>query len=309
VSLKANPDYWGEKPKVSRVIIRFIADAKARLQALQSGDVDGYDLVAPGDVAGLRSDKNFQVVDRPAFNILYLGMNQAVKPLNDPKVRQAIAYAIDKEAIVKQSLPEGTKPATQFVPDLVAGYAQDVPSYEHDPAKAKQLLQEAGAAGATIEFNYPTGVSRPYMPSPEDTFTAIRSQLEAVGLKVKPVADAWSPNYLDKVQGTSKHGIHLLGWTGDYNDTDNFLGVFFGKKSNEWGFQNAELFAALTKARGLPTREQQVPAYEQINKQVMEYLPGIPLASPVPSLGFKATVKGYQASPVQDEVYNTVSVG
>jgi len=309
LTLKANPDYWGEKPKVAKVVLRFIADPKARLQALQSGDIDGFDLVSPGDVPTLKGDSKFQVVDRPAFNILYLGINQAVKPLNDIKVRQAIAHAIDKDAIVKQSLPEGTKPATQFMPDSVAGYATDVPTYAYDPAKAKQLLQEAGAAGATIEFNYPTGVSRPYMPNPEDTFSAIRKQLEAVGLKIKPTADAWSPDYLDKIQGGSKHGIHLLGWTGDYNDADNFIGVFFGKKSNEWGFDNPALTDALTKARGLATRDQQVPAYQALNKQVMEFLPGVPLASPVPSLAFKSTVKGYQASPVQDEVWNTVSVG
>jgi peptide/nickel transport system substrate-binding protein len=309
VNLKANPDYWGEKPKVAKVVIRTIADGKARLQALQAGEIDGYDLVAPADIAGLKGDSGkFQVLDRPAFNILYLGMNQAVKPFDDLKVRQAIAHAIDKDAVIKQSLPEGTKPATQFIPETVAGYASDVPTYAYDPAKAKQLLQEAGAAGATIEFNYPTAVSRPYMPNPEDTFSAIRSQLEAVGLKVKPTADAWSPDYLDKIQGTKEHGIHLLGWTGDYNDTDNFVGVFFGKKSNEWGFDNPTVTGAINAARGIPTRDQQIPAYQAINKQIMEFLPGVPLASPVPSLAFAAKVKGYQPSPVQDEVWNTVSV-
>ncbi len=55
----------------------------------------------------------------------------------------------------------------------------------------------------TLKFNYPTGVSRPYMPTPEETFVAIRSQLEAVGITVEPVADQWSPNYLDKIQGTA----------------------------------------------------------------------------------------------------------
>jgi peptide/nickel transport system substrate-binding protein len=307
VTLKPNPNYWGDKPKVSQVVIRTISDGKARLQALQNGDIDGYDLVAPGDIDGLKA-KGLTVLNRPVFNILYLGMNQASKPLSDLRVRQAIAYAINKEAVVRQSLPPGTKPATQFIPDTVAGYADDVPTYGYDPAKAKALLAQAGATGATITFNYPTGVSRPYMPNPEDTFAAIRSQLQAVGLKVTPVADKWSPEYLDKIQGGTNHGIHLLGWTGDYNDTDNFVGVFFGKKSNEWGFDNTALFSALEKARQLPTVEQQIPAYKAINKQIMEFLPGVPLASPVPSLAFATKVKGYTPSPVQDEVWNTVSV-
>ena len=133
------------------------------------------------------------------------------------------------------------------------------------------------------------------MPTPEETFVAIRSQLEKVGITITPVADQWSPNYLDKIQGTPNHGLHLLGWTGDYNDTDNFVGVFFGKKSSEWGFDNQQLFTALTKARGIPTRDDQTPAYEDINRQVMDFLPGIPLAHPVPSLAFASRGEGLRA--------------
>jgi len=136
----------------------------------------------------------------------------------------------------------------------------------------------------------------------------IRTQLEAVGLKIKPVSDRWDPDYLNKIQGTSKHGIHLLGWTGDYNDTDNFVGVFFGQESPEWGFNNPKLFADLKKARSLPTVEEQTPVYQDINREIMDFLPGVPLAHPVPSLAFSADVEGYQASPVQDEVFNTVTL-
>ena len=307
VTLAPYEEYWGDKAKVDSVVIRTIDDGNARRQALVNGEIDGYDLVAPGDLKGLEDD-GFQIENRDPFNILYLAFNQAVPALKDIKVRQAIAHAIDKDAVVSQSLPEGSKVAVTFQPDSVAGFTEDVPTYEHDPEKAKQLLSEAGQSGLTLEFNYPTGVSRPYMPSPEDTFVAIRSQLEAVGIKIKPVADQWSPDYLDKVTGSPEHGIHLLGWTGDYDDTDNFLGVFFGQKTDEWGFDNAEIFSALTEARGVATREEQTPLYEEINKKVMEFLPGVPIAHPVPSLAFAPEVKGYEPSPVQDEVWNAVTV-
>ena len=307
VTLVPFEEYWGDKAKVDEVVVRTISDGNARRQALQNGEIDGYDLVAPGDLSSLE-EAGFQIENRPPFNILYLGMNQAVPELKDIKVRQAIAHAIDKDAVISQSLPEGSEAATQFIPDTVNGHADDVTTYEHDPAKAKALLAEAGASDLTLKFNYPTGVSRPYMPTPEETFVAIRSQLEAVGITVEPVADQWNPNYLDKIQGTPDHGLHLLGWTGDYNDTDNFLGVFFGKVSSEWGFDNPELFSALTEARGIPTRDEQTPAYEEINRQVMEFLPGVPIAHPVPSLAFAPEVEGYQTSPVQDEVWNAVTV-
>lgn len=310
VTLKRNDNYWGDKAKADRVIIRTISDPKARTQELQAGNIDGYDLVGPADVQPLK-DAGFQIQNRPAFNILYLGMNQKNKALAKIKVREAIAHAIDKQAVVKSSLPDGSITATQFMPDLVEGYNDQIKDPDYNVDEAKKLLAEAGESDLVLKFAYPTGVSRPYMPSPEDTFAVIKSQLEKAGIKITPVAAKWSPDYLDMIQGdagTSKHDIHLLGWTGDYNDPDNFVGVFFGGKSSEWGFDNPELFKALADARELPTREQQVPAYKQINADIAKFVPGIPLAHPAPSLAFAKGVQGYVASPVQDEVWNNVTV-
>ena len=310
VILKRNDAYWGDKAKVDKVIIRTISDPKARTQELQAGTIDGYDLVGPADVQPLK-DAGFQIQNRPAFNILYLGMNQKNKALAKIKVREAIAHAIDKQAVVKSSLPDGSITATQFMPDLVEGYNDQIQDPDYNLDEAKKLLAEAGESDLVLKFAYPTGVSRPYMPSPEDTFAVIKSQLEKAGIKITPVAAKWSPDYLDMIQGdagSSKHDIHLLGWTGDYNDPDNFVGVFFGTKSSEWGFDNPALFKALADARELPTREQQVPAYKQINADIAKFVPGIPLAHPAPSLAFAKGVEGYVASPVQDEVWNNVTV-
>ena len=120
VTLKRNDSYWGDKAKVERVIIRTISDPKARTQELQAGTIDGYDLVGPADVQPLK-DAGFQIQNRPAFNILYLGINQKNKALQDVRVRQAIGHAIDKAAVVKSSLPEGSVPAKEFMPNLVDG--------------------------------------------------------------------------------------------------------------------------------------------------------------------------------------------
>jgi len=238
-------------------------------------------------------------------------MNQKNKALQDIKVRQAISYAIDKAAVVKSSLPAGSVPAKEFMPNLVEGYNDSVTEYASDLTKAKDLLKQAGQENLTLKFAYPTGVSRPYMPAPEDTFAVIKSQLEKAGIKITPVAAKWSPDYLDMIQGdkgVDKHDIHLLGWTGDYNDPDNFIGVFFGQKSSEWGFDNAKLFDDLAKARELPTRDEQIPVYQKINAEIADYVPGVPLAHPAPSLAFGKGVQGYAPSPVQDEVWNNVTV-
>lgn len=308
IKLKFNDDYWGEKGQINQITFRVIDDPVARKQSLEAGEIDGYDLVAPGDVKPL-SDAGFNVMNRDPFTILYLGFNQEVKELQDVKVRQAISHAIDKDALIKQTLPEGTKPAVTFIPDSVNGYTEDVEKYEYDQEKAKQLLKEAGYEdGFTIDFNYPTGVSRPYMPTPEQVFSNISGQLEQVGIKTKAVPEKWSPDYLDRVQGGKDHGIHLLGWTGDYNDTDNFVGVFFGTKKPEFGFDNQELFKALSEARQEPKLEKQTPLYEDINKKVAEFAPAVPLAHPAPSLAFSERVKDFPVSPVNDEVFNEIKL-
>ncbi len=307
IVLTRNENYWGDKGQIKRIVFPVIADPNARRQALQAGDIDGYDLVGPADVKSLK-DANFQIINREPFNILYLGINQANPDLKDLRVRQAIAYAINKKALVEQTLPAGTEIAKEFVPPSVEGYTKDVATYDYNPTKAKALLAAAGKSKLTIDFNYPTNVSRPYMPTPEQVFQSISADLKEVGITVKPVPEPWSPEYLDRMQGTSKHGIHLLGWTGDYNDAYNFIGTFFGAKANEWGFDNPQLFKDLADARYQPSKEAQTAAYEKANKAIMDFLPGVPLAHPVPSLAFKPDIKNYPASPVQDEVFNVITI-
>lgn len=308
VTLSAYDDYWGDPGQIDEIIFRTIDDPTARRQALESGSIDGYDLVGPADTGALKDD-GFTMVSRPPFTILYLAFNQAVPALQDPKVREALSYAVDKDALITQVLPEGTEKATQFMPDVVNGWNPDVTTYEYDPEKAKELLAEAGYTEAnplTLDFNYPVDVSRPYMPDPEQIFTVLSTQLSEVGVVTNPITDAWNPDYLDKITGTPEHGIHLLGWTGDYNDTDNFVGVFFGGPSSEWGFDNPELFAALDEARGVANLEEQSALYESINEMVATFIPGVPLAHPAPTLAFSPRVESYPASPVNDEVFTDI---
>ncbi|MGK3948584.1 ABC transporter substrate-binding protein [Microbacterium sp. K2] len=307
VTLKAYGDYWGEPGQIDEIIFRTIDDPTARRQALESGSIDGYDLVGPADTQALEDD-GFTMVSRPPFTILYLAFNQAIPELQDPKVREALSYAVDKDALISQVLPEGTEKAIEFVPDTVNGYNPDVTTYDYDPEKAKSLLAEAGYDEANplkLTFNYPVNVSRPYMPDPEQIFTVLSSQLSEVGVETTPVSEEWV-EYLDRTTGTADHGIHLLGWTGDYNDTDNFVGVFFGQQSSEWGFDNPELFQKLNEARGVSNLEDQTALYEEINEMVAQFIPGVPLAHPAPTLAFDPRVESYPASPVNDEVFTDI---
>ena len=102
--LVANPKYWGPKPKIKRIIYIPIGDGAARLQAMQSGDVQAADNVAPQDFATIRANKKFKLYVRPPTSVGYVGINQSIPPMNNPLVRQAVAYGLNSAAIVKRVL-------------------------------------------------------------------------------------------------------------------------------------------------------------------------------------------------------------
>ncbi|NUT19508.1 MAG: ABC transporter substrate-binding protein [Hamadaea sp.] len=305
VELVANDAYYGDKAKIKTLIFKTISDLTARKQALRTGDIQGYDLVAPADVKPLK-DEGFNVLPRPAFNILYLAINQSGNPaLKDIRVRQAIAYAINRQAIVDSKYPAGSSVALEFQPPGLDGYNDAVTKYDYNVDKAKQLLADAKATNLKLDFYYPTEVTRPYMPAPKDIFELMAADLAKVGITVTPHALKWSPDYLNAVQTGNKHDLHLLGWTGDYADAYNFIGTMFDRQKGEWGFNNPELFAAFKAADSEPDQAKRVEMYKALNAKVMDFLPGVPIAHGPPSIVFGKDVTGVKPSPLTDEKFAT----
>jgi peptide/nickel transport system substrate-binding protein len=309
IILNRNPDYWGAAPKVDKVVIKIIKDERTRAQELRAGTVDAIDLPSPADVAALASE-GYSVLTRPAFNVLYLGINQKNNPsLRDLRVRQAIAHAIDRERLVRSKAAKGATVATQFMPDTVLGYAEDVRTYPYDPAKAKSLLAAAGATGLTVNFYHPTGVTRPYLPNPREIFAVLANDLQAVGIKVNGVPRPWNGGYQEDVKTAGKHDLHLLGWTGDFNDPGNFVGTFFGRAKAEFGNQAmTAMFAQIAAAEADPDRAKKQANWQQVNRDVMaRYLPAVPVWHAPPSLVTSTKVDGLVASPLAEERYASVS--
>ena len=309
LTMVRNTDYWGEfEGNVSTLIFQPISDAAAQLQALQTGEIQGYDLVSPDDFETIEADGN-QLLDRPAFNVGYLGFNQAAPPLDNLKIRQAIAHAINREALVEGFYAGQGEVATQFMPPELFGYADDVTTYDYDVEKAKQLIAESGVpAPVTLRFAYPTDVSRPYMPNPQANFEAMKADLEAAGFVIQTETAVWSPDYLGNVNNGS-YQLYLLGWTGDFGDPDNFVGTFFQDSQPAWGFENPEIHDALTEAESETDLDARTEMYQEINRTIMDFLPGLPYVHTKPALAFAPNIEGYVASPVTLEPFSIVTVG
>lgn len=305
--LEAAEDYWGDKGKVDRVVFRTIRHPDSRRRALEKGDIDAYDLVTVSNVTPL-ARKGLPVLQRDPYSVLYLGMNLAYPAMDDIRLRQAAAHAIDRDALLDNLFLNGSRTTSQFVPPKLGVNSDDAEEYPYDPAKAKELLEESDYRGQPLPFYYPLGVTRPYLPSPEKVYAELSRQLTAVGFRIKPVPVPWSEGYVQEVQRPGVRAFHLMGLSGSYQDPDNFIGSLFGTNRAEFALADGQLLSKVNRARGLPDGPERTEAYRDINTLVSKRIPGVPLAFPISAVALSARVQSYPVSPVLDEVFNRVAL-
>jgi peptide/nickel transport system substrate-binding protein len=310
--LVRNDDYWGEPALTEKLIFRPISDNAARLQALQTGEIQGYDLVEPQDTPTIEGDESLQLLERPPLNVAYLLINSAVPPMDKLEVRQAVAHAINRQEIVDSFYGGRAVVAKEFQPKEIPGYADDVVEYDYDPAKSRQLLQQAGLTlPVEVDFWYPTDISRDYMPDPKRNFEAMTANLNAAGFKVVPHSAPWRPDYVGRLNAGKAGHLSLFGWIADFADPDNFLGTFFQEPSAQFGFENQEIHDLLDQAEAETDPATRVELYEEANRKIMQLLPSLPYAHNKAALGFRSDISGFLPSPlgVGGEAFATVVAG
>ncbi len=157
VELERNADYWGAAPSLERVTFRFISDPTAAFAAMMAGDLDAFPVFpAPENLAQFEADPRFEVIVGSTEGETILAMNNGVPALADPRVRQAIAHAIDRQEIIDGAMfGYGTPIGTHFAPHN-PDYVDLTGLSPHDPDKARALLAEAGhASGLTLSLKLP----------------------------------------------------------------------------------------------------------------------------------------------------------
>ena len=333
-TLIRNEEYWGDPAFLDRLIIRPIADGAARLQALQGGSIQGFDLVNPPDYETVESD-GFTLVERLSFNGLYLGLNPVARenaaaaesgvaefygeepsPLQDLAVRQAIAMAIDKEALIEAFYGGRGSPADIFMPPSSGWHEQVLAGVEpdtFDTAGAAALLEEAGFTAdnpATVHFWFPTEVTRPYMPDPAGLHEAVSQMLTDAGFVVESHSDIWDdPGYLFDAQN-GYYDLHFLGWTGDYDDPSNWYGVHFGFQQGEpaaqFGCDVEGLDDAIQGASSELDPTARGEAWAEVAGLIHSNVCFVTLVHGDTALAFTSDVQGYEPNPTGSESFDTV---
>jgi peptide/nickel transport system substrate-binding protein len=315
VTLVKNADYWNKAaggPYLDAITFKPIADQTATLNALQSGDVDFAQTIAPNDVAAVKGDAKLQYFDRgSACNVGVLGMQNTLKPFDNPKIRQAVGYAVNRQAIRDAFFGDtGVDPKNFVPPGTQFAVDQTLPDYNVD--MAKQLIQESGVTDLSFDFWYPSDVSRPYMPDPKGEFEAIQRDLEAVGFKPNPKTSPWRPDYL-AAESSGKYPMWLIGWNCDWLGIDNFLyTAFFGYRGDpiapnpEYGYKNDDANKAMVDALQATDEATQKTDWEKAQQLIAADLPALPIVSAkTPSAG-AVYVKGNIPSPTLLELFQNV---
>jgi peptide/nickel transport system substrate-binding protein len=195
LTMVPNPHYWGPAPKLDKVVLRPIPDATARVTALRNGEVNWIEFPAPDAIQPLKSS-GFTLYEEPYSHIWPWVFDTTKGPLKDVRVRQALNYAIDRQSMVRNILQGTGTPAQQYIPKPDTGYDPKNDTLTYDPAKAKQLLADAGYPnGFTMSVVYPASGSGNMVPIPMDQF--MQSELAKIGVTVKLIQIEWSTMVTD----------------------------------------------------------------------------------------------------------------
>ncbi|MCA1845154.1 MAG: ABC transporter substrate-binding protein [Actinobacteria bacterium] len=292
-----NDDYWGRRPTPDRIIFRPIADGTARRQSLESGEIQGYAPVDAGDVKLLR-DKGFPLVELPAINTGIVALNLTKPPLDNPKVRQAVAYALNREAVVNAKFPSGTEVATQLIPPALPGHGPAVPEYRYDPELAKRLLTESGVANPALELWYPTfsaGLAEPLLPDTEGMFLAFKADLERVGFRVVGKPTPYLPDYYNQALPSGAVQVFLVGLYASRPSPEEIFAPF-GPQGRAVGFDKEEVVDALGQARADVDPAKQAALYQKANRLVMESVMAVPYAHVKVYVALSPKIHGFKIS-------------
>lgn len=273
LTLKRNPDYFGTPGKADRLVFRPVPEAGARLIELNTGNADIALNVAPEAANELKKGEAATLLQVPSSFQIFFELNTTKPPFNDPKVRLAVNYAIDRQAIIEKILSGYGKVPEGIFPEGVQGRVKQNP-YPYDPDQARKILEEAFPGGFKEKVVLWTCAGR-YMKDKE-VAEAVQSYLNAIGLQTEFKVWEWA-TYQKTLyraeeggtgRGTNEANMWLLG-TGVTNADWRLRRKFFSTDgSNLTGYKNARVDALLTTATSDMDYESRMKAYGEVQTLV-----------------------------------------
>jgi peptide/nickel transport system substrate-binding protein len=281
VIIERNDDYWAEKARLSRVLFAVVPDATTEALELRKGsaDISINSYITPDMIISLAREPNLRIETGPGTRLAYLGFNLRDPILKDVRVRQAIAYALDRQPMIKYLWRDEAEPARSVLPTQSWAYNGDVATYDHDPDKAKHLLDAAGYPEVNgVRFHITMKTS-----TDENTrlmVAVMQQQLREVGIALDIRSFEFATFFSDVTHGAFQ--MYGLRWIGGNEDPDIFEYAFHSSKfppngANRGFYYNPRVDALIDKARRETDPNARKPLYAEVQKILANDVPYIDL--------------------------------
>ncbi len=299
IRLTRNDDYWRGLPRMQQVVVDLGSGGTGRLSKLLTGECDVLAYPAASQLTILRNDPRLRLSLRPGMNVAYLAFNVRKPPLDDRRVREAIALAINNDRLM-QSIYYGTaETAASILPRASWAYDNESQITEYNPQKARQILQDLGLTNLNLRLWVPSA-SQSYNPSPLKTAELIQADLAQIGVTVTivPVEGRFQEARLMELS----HDLTLAGWATDSNDPDSFFRPLLScaairSQSNYAHWCDPTFDEVLQNALSSQQLSKRIDYYQQAQRILAEQLPVLPLASSLRLLAYRYDMKGLVLSP------------
>jgi peptide/nickel transport system substrate-binding protein len=271
VTLQANESYWRGRPPFQTVTFQNVPDEATRIANLRSGRADIIRHINPDSAAALRSETRLRLLPAATERIGYLFINAQAGPTKDVRVRRAIAHAINRDLLISSLLAGFGNPVSIVLTPANFGYVPDVPGYEYDPARARELIREAGVTGAELTFTTSPAYD-------QRVVQALQQMVQEIGLRVT-IAASDHPTFLRRRQGNPEEAGSLSTglWSCACQDADGVIFPLFRSGSIWAKYSNPQFDTAVDAARITINEQERLRHYRRAFEILREDVPGVGL--------------------------------
>ncbi len=289
-------EYWGEKSTIDSLTFKTVPEDASRVMMLITGDADVASGIPPIQVADLEADPNVDVICETGFRTIYFGFNTNAEPFNDVRVRQAISYAIDKNAIIEHVLRGLATYPSGIESTVIAYSAQDLDPYTYNVEKAKELLAEAG---------YPNGFES-VIHSPEGRYpmdsqvcVVIQAMLQEVGIDAKIEVLDWGKMVETTANDSTESRMFLMGKGSQTGDVDYGLTYNFrsGNAMNCTQLSDEEVDRLLAEERKTIDPDERAKLLYELQVRINDLAPQAVLYYENQTFAHRSDVEGFVLFP------------
>lgn len=300
IRYSAHDKYWREQPEIKRLVYVITPNANKRMLKLLTGECDVIPYPLINELSKLDHDAEIKVGSSVSPNISFWAFNTQQPPFDNVLVRQALAHAINRPAIIQTIYNGNARLATGMLPETSWAYSPVQQTYPYDPEKARALLEQAGYPNGFSMSIWAMPVQRAYNPNAHRMAELMQSDLAQIGVQVNIVSYEWNTFRQRLVAG--EHDSVLIGWVADNADPDNFFRPILSCAAARSGnnralWCNPEFDQLLVDAIAESDLDQRKHLYQFVEDMVMQHAPLVPIANSLRFQAHRADIEGVELPP------------